>query len=194
MVLLAMVDANCKFIAVYVDSYGKQGDSGIFNKSNMGKLIYSGKLLPPDKELNGFEKEMPYIIIGDEAFRLLKYIMKYYTKSTARNNKAKQILYCRLCRARLTHFLFSHCIKPETCDSLVLAAYALNNLLRSGYLSIEEQQCEYCVLLDELAPSGLLQMRAPRGHPSGEGFEIGEAQYFCNDGAVSWQERYINKV
>ena len=37
MVLLTMVDANCKLIAVDVRSYGKEGDSGIFNKSEIGK-------------------------------------------------------------------------------------------------------------------------------------------------------------
>lgn len=40
-VLLAIVDANCKFIAVDVCSYGKEGDSGIFKKSAMGKTIMS---------------------------------------------------------------------------------------------------------------------------------------------------------
>lgn len=38
-VLLAMVDADCKFVAVDVGSYGKEGDSGIFAKSDMGKLV-----------------------------------------------------------------------------------------------------------------------------------------------------------
>lgn len=36
-VLLAIVDHNYKFIAVDVGSYGKEGDSGIFQKSTMGK-------------------------------------------------------------------------------------------------------------------------------------------------------------
>jgi len=35
-VLLAMVDANYKFIVVDIGSFGKEGDSGIFLKSNMG--------------------------------------------------------------------------------------------------------------------------------------------------------------
>lgn len=38
-VLLAIVDHNCKFIAVDVGSYGKEGDSGIFQKSQMGKKL-----------------------------------------------------------------------------------------------------------------------------------------------------------
>lgn len=38
LVLLALVDANCKFIAVDVGSYGKEGDSGIFSKANIYTL------------------------------------------------------------------------------------------------------------------------------------------------------------
>lgn len=38
-VLLAIVDANYKFIAIDVGSYEKEGDSGIFRKSTLGKKI-----------------------------------------------------------------------------------------------------------------------------------------------------------
>lgn len=41
-VLLAMVDANYKFIAIDVGSFGREGDSGIFLKSPMGKKILNG--------------------------------------------------------------------------------------------------------------------------------------------------------
>lgn len=34
-VLLAIVDANCKFIYVDIGSYGKEGDNGIFTKSKI---------------------------------------------------------------------------------------------------------------------------------------------------------------
>lgn len=37
-VLLAMVDANYKFIAIDVGSFGREGDSGIFLKSKMGQI------------------------------------------------------------------------------------------------------------------------------------------------------------
>lgn len=38
-VLLAMIDANYTFIIVDIGSYGKEGDSGIFLKSTMGKQV-----------------------------------------------------------------------------------------------------------------------------------------------------------
>jgi hypothetical protein len=36
-----MVDANYKFITVDIGSFGKEGDSGIFLKSNMGQTCFS---------------------------------------------------------------------------------------------------------------------------------------------------------
>lgn len=51
-VLLAIVDANYKFLAVDIGSYGKEGDSGIFSKSIMGQKIYQGTFgFPSDNEL-----------------------------------------------------------------------------------------------------------------------------------------------
>lgn len=40
--MLAMVDANNKFIAIDVGSIGREGDSGIFLKSNIGQQILVG--------------------------------------------------------------------------------------------------------------------------------------------------------
>jgi len=34
-----------------VGSYGKEGDSGIFDKSNLGKKVSSGAMFPPPKNL-----------------------------------------------------------------------------------------------------------------------------------------------
>lgn len=38
-VLLAIVDAQYKYVAVDIGSYGREGDAGIFSKSNMGQQI-----------------------------------------------------------------------------------------------------------------------------------------------------------
>ncbi|XP_049809639.1 uncharacterized protein LOC126252760 [Schistocerca nitens] len=69
-VLLALVDANCKFITIDVGSYGKEGDSGIFNKSAMGKMIMKGDVFPADEKLPLTDIKMPFVIVSDEAFRL----------------------------------------------------------------------------------------------------------------------------
>lgn len=61
-VLLAIVDANYKFIAVDVGSFGREGDSGIFLKSNMGKKILDGSFgFPEAKKLPGSSKILPHV-------------------------------------------------------------------------------------------------------------------------------------
>ncbi|CAI6373994.1 unnamed protein product [Macrosiphum euphorbiae] len=77
-VLLAMVDANYKFVAVDIGSFGKEGDSGIFLKSNMGKQILNGTFKFPEHcNLLGSDKVAPH---------LAAYII-CYVKVTWKKNK-----------------------------------------------------------------------------------------------------------
>lgn len=50
-VLLAIVDANCKFILVSIGSYGKKEDSGIFNKYNISEFTKTGECFSSSKIL-----------------------------------------------------------------------------------------------------------------------------------------------
>jgi len=66
LVLLAMVDANYKFVAIDIDSFDKEGDSGIFLKSNMGKQnILDGTFgFPEQCNHPGSDKVAPHVIVG----------------------------------------------------------------------------------------------------------------------------------
>lgn len=51
-VLQALVDANSRFIAIDVGSFGREVDVGIFSKSKFGQAIRSGNCeIPPPCEL-----------------------------------------------------------------------------------------------------------------------------------------------
>ena len=79
--LLALVDANLKFIAIDVGARGRNSDGGIFANSNLGKGIDQGTFdFPPEEALPGAEHlgPVPYVIIGDEAFPLKPNIMRPY--------------------------------------------------------------------------------------------------------------------
>lgn len=91
-VLLAIVDAKSKFLAIDVGSYGKEGDSGIFTKSVMGQQIYTEQFgLPAENiQLPGSNKCLPYVIVGDEAFRLHKRIMKPFNRAQAKADFEKK--------------------------------------------------------------------------------------------------------
>ncbi|XP_045778131.1 protein ALP1-like [Maniola jurtina] len=87
-VLLAIADSNYKFIAVDVGSYGKEGDSNIFKKSEVGKKIQNNTFnFPEPKKLPGTNDILPHFLIGDEAFALDTFMMKPYSQRIARHDK-----------------------------------------------------------------------------------------------------------
>lgn len=121
-VLLAIVDANIKFMAVDVGSYGREGDagsimmiinncmqlpcnlfSGIFLKSSMGQRINNEQFnIPEPSTLPYTDIMLPNVIVGDEAFALNKNLMKPYPRSQAQHDRTKAIFNYRLSRARRT--------------------------------------------------------------------------------------------
>jgi len=145
-VLLAMVNANYKFIVVDIGSYGKEGDSGIFLISTMGKQVLNRSFVfPVDSTLPGSNIVVPHVIVGDEAFRLYKHIMKPYTKKAGRDDVTKNIFNYRPSRARrvtenafgLLSQVFRVFYQPinvdtSTCEDLIWVAGYLHNMLRNG--------------------------------------------------------------
>jgi len=181
-VLLAMVDANYKFVAVDIGSFGKEGDSGIFLKSNMGKQILNRSFgFPEECALPGSNKVVPHVIVADEAFRLDKHIMKPYTKKTATHDKTKAIFNYRLSRARrvtenafgLLSQVFRIFYQPinlqtSTCDDLVWVACCLYNMLREGYL--EKNKNPFYEYEPEKAPptDNIISFSRPGGFSNSE--------------------------
>ena len=72
-VLMALVDADYRFIYIDVGNYGSNGDSGIFKNSALGEA-FTGNLLniPRPKRLPGYPEggALPHCIVADEAFPL----------------------------------------------------------------------------------------------------------------------------
>lgn len=103
LVLMVVVDAECKFIMVDVGGYGKNSDGSVFANSNFGKRLRDEKLdFPDDMSLPGTEIVMPHVIIGDEAFPLHKNLMRPYPGNELLNHEDKKIFNYRLSRARNT--------------------------------------------------------------------------------------------
>lgn len=80
-VLLALVDADYKFIAIDIGSYGRNSDGGIFSKSAIGKKLHSKTFNVPEPTPiveNGNPE--PYVVVGDEAFSLKTYLLRPYSR------------------------------------------------------------------------------------------------------------------
>nr|CAH7751209.1 unnamed protein product [Callosobruchus chinensis] len=100
-VLQALVDANYKFINIDVGGYGKQSDGGTFKASALYRKIINGTLnLPEDSLLPNSNLSMPHVIIADEAYPLMRNLLKPYSKQEL--NEEKEYFNKRLSRARRT--------------------------------------------------------------------------------------------
>ena len=99
-VLLAVCDANYRFIAFDIGEAGKESDSGIFSNSLLGQYLESQSLLLPQPasvpDVPGII--LPYVFVGDEGFPLRKDLMRPFPGKNLPNKEA--IFNYRLSRAR----------------------------------------------------------------------------------------------
>lgn len=209
-VLLAIVDANNKFIAIDAGSYGKEGDSGIFQKSLLGRKIASNKFnIPMNKALPTTDAILPHFLIGDEAFAVNKYMMRPYSKEDAKTCSSKSIFNYRLCRARRVTenafgllcqifriFYTPIAIAPETCDDVIVVTCCLHNLLRDGYLELNRKP--YHNLADGGNPTeNMFPLARVGGFANASAFVIRDTlkEFFMSQaGSVSWQNDQVNRL
>ncbi len=146
-VLMALVDADYRFIWVDVGAQGSASDAQIFNNSELKEAIESGDIgfpaadpLPNDDPT----KNTPYFIIGDDAFALQPWMMKPFS----RRNLAveERIFNYRLSRARrivenafgILGNRFQCLLGPMRQDShvveeIVMACCTMHNIMRMRY-------------------------------------------------------------
>ncbi|KAG8235513.1 hypothetical protein J437_LFUL015747 [Ladona fulva] len=71
-------------------SYSREGDAGNFNRYEMGCLIKKKSIFPAPQFLLHTNILLPYIILGNETFRLDKNIMISYCKRQILENSQKR--------------------------------------------------------------------------------------------------------
>lgn len=150
-VLMAIADADYKFICVDIGGYGKNSDGGILDHSVMGRRFENKTMkLPPPKCLPGQNSPSPHVLIGDEAFALKPYMMRPFPYRISRGDEEKENFNYRLSRARrVVENAFGILakkwriyrspieMKVETTKCLVLATVILHNYLRTKNLPDE---------------------------------------------------------
>ena len=69
------------FTYVDVGAEGRNSDGGVFRQSRLYENIQIGSLQIPNDAVPPLgQQELPYVIVGDEAFPLLPYLMRPYSK------------------------------------------------------------------------------------------------------------------
>ena len=144
-VLLALVDADYRFITVQIGDYGRSSDGGTYAASDLGRGMAAKTLqVPPDCPLpgSGPQDTTPYVMVGDAAFPLKTYLMRPFPG--LRPPRWQRVFNYRLSRARINvecgfgilaarwRVLYTRInMKPENVDSVVMAACILHNYLNN---------------------------------------------------------------
>ena len=76
-VLLAIADSDAKFVAYDLGAAGSQSDGGVFKNGSLGQICKS-QSFPTKSKLGQRITEVPFFLLGDEAFALDKNLMKPY--------------------------------------------------------------------------------------------------------------------
>ena len=219
-VLLAVVDADYKFIYIDVGCNGRISDGGVFKNSSLYRALEEGTLnIPSECKLSGTDISVPYALVADDAFPLKKYILKPYSQRNL--TKTKQIFNYRLSRARRVvenafgilanrFCIFMHPISIASCriETIVMATVTLHNFLRkrlgTSMPSLPTNNCHnnnQAIGETEFgeirirSTSALVPMEQER---HGKATDVAKhardtiADYFCSkEGEVLWQWKMI---
>ena len=141
--LMAIVDADYKFLVVDIGQIGSASDGGMWDNSNFGSAWNRDQVnMPPPTPLPGTETDIPYVLVADEPFPLKPNLMHPYPGRESANNMRKRRYNYRLSRARRVvenafgilangwRFLFNPVdANLEKLTMMANAACVLNNLL-----------------------------------------------------------------
>lgn len=93
------MDVNYKFITEDIGGYGKQYGGGTFLASHLYEFIEFGNItFPEPKIFPNTNIQVPFFMLGDEAYPLLPHLMKPYQRKTL--NFRKRSFNNRLSRTR----------------------------------------------------------------------------------------------
>ena len=141
-VMLAVVDADYKFLYVDIGANGAGSDAGIFNDTELKQALEDDKIgLPPPEPLPHDDQPIAYFIVADDAFALKTWMMK---PLPIRNMSVNQRIFnYRLSRAtkvvvnvfgilasRFRCLLGTMPQSPQRVTDIALTCCVLHNLLR----------------------------------------------------------------
>ncbi|XP_069813378.1 uncharacterized protein [Dendropsophus ebraccatus] len=111
-VLMAVADANCKFVAIDVGAYGSTGDSRVLQASQIGlQILRAGETLPAAEPLPGSTDSVAFVMISDEAFPLLTNLLRPYPRRELDTRK-------RIFNFRLSRAVFLNLFRPNVIRDL----------------------------------------------------------------------------
>lgn len=207
-VLLALVDAQYRFMFVNVGSQGRISDGGVFSNTTLKTMLENDSLnIPAARPLPGRILPTPYVFLTDDAFPLNRNIMKPYPGLHNKGSKERVFNY-RLSRARrVVENVFGIMsskfrllrkpllLNPTKSSDVILACTYLHNFLIKSYLSrsfyvghnMNFQQNN----LDIDTVNDLITVELENDITEAAGVRKEFADFFLtNIGSVPWQTNY----
>ncbi|KAJ8952286.1 hypothetical protein NQ318_007454 [Aromia moschata] len=151
-VLMAVANANLRFISIDIGAYDQEGDSTVFRDSTFGTKLYSSQLnIPSPRCLPGTDSTpQPFVFLGDDAFKIHTNLLRPFPSRDI--DGRRRIFNYRLSRARCSVecafgllankwriFHTPILVRPELINDIVKASCILHNFVRQRYgVSYEE--------------------------------------------------------
>ena len=204
MVLMALVDANYKFIFADIGAFGKCSDGGIFSSCELGKGLANEALNIPDDEILPKAPQlgpMPYVIVADEAFPLSNHIMRPFPGRKI--SEDRQVYNYRLSRARRVvenafgilsarfRVLFTKIdAHPHVVRDIVKATCVLHNMLSNGITPAEPARQQSSNDTD-----GFLNLQRVGNKGSQTSIAIRDkfCSYFNENDRLTWQLDHVQR-
>uniref|UniRef100_A0AAZ1XSW5 DDE Tnp4 domain-containing protein n=1 Tax=Oreochromis aureus TaxID=47969 RepID=A0AAZ1XSW5_OREAU len=180
-ILMAVVDANYKFVYASAGTQGRVSDAGVLAHSDLKEAMDTGTLnFPPADTLPGTDAMMPHMLIGDD---------RIYNYRLSRARRVVENAFGILAN-RFRVFRTTICLDPDKVVTIIFACLCLHNYLRDhrsdayvppGYVDSEDGELQSVSM-------GLAR------NPSVEAKKQRDVlcEYFVSPaGSVSWQEDMV---
>ncbi|KAL4126733.1 hypothetical protein QTP88_010942 [Uroleucon formosanum] len=174
-VLMAIADANYKFIMVDVGGYGKNSDGGILCASNIYQCPENEILkIPSEKKFPNSNVIAPHVFIGDEAFPLRSYLMRPFPRHQLqdadkmyynyRHARARMTIECAfgIASSKFRILLKAIETKIENVDHIVKSICILHNIIIDLEKNVTDT--EYAASCREFDTSAIARRRSSRAN------------------------------
>lgn len=205
MVLMGIANAKYEFILCDFGINGRISDGGVINRTTFYDKLCKGHLnLPQENKIEGSEKVLPYVFIGDEAFAMrTDFLRPFSQKDLSYERRIFNYRLSRACRIienvfgilvlRFRIFQTAINLLPRKTKNVVLACCALHNFLRAkciGYSIPDEsdEQAEDNMSQVEQSLAGLQRGTMRNTSNAAKKVRYTFMNYFNNEGKVAWQD------
>lgn len=213
-VLMAIVNANCECLYCDTGKNGRISDGGVLNNTKFYEKLTKNELrIPKPRSIENSNTVLRYVFVGDEAFAMRRELLKPYRRDTI--TRERRIFNYRLSRVRCvventfgilaSRFCIFHTsinLKMDNVDTVVLTCCALHIFLRrrspqiyTPYESMDRENISEGTVELGCDPELVHDLqRGTRGQMLSNAIVVRDQfkDYFNNEGAVTWQDTFIN--